>query len=184
MTATKSVCKKSKVNVLRVKRRVSSLKTISKQSLTRTKSKATTTSTLRKRTRIPKYGEITHSDYSNLKITIDDIPNRIQLDVHIHPVNVGNAWLCRIYRKYENDLWQRRPRSPASYGKKWYFECLLCQRTFCEFRTMRYHLNVHLELYPYACMICDQQYQSRGVAVRHLKRVHQVYANFKKFIAI
>lgn len=123
-----------------------------------------------------------------MQIKFDNVPESVRkINITVEFVDMGPLWLTRLYQGYENDLWLKKPRHKEriALGKKcrWHFYCLLCFKKYCQFDSLKSHLNLHLELYPYGCKLCTVQYTNRNAITRHLRTLHNVCRQeWNKFI--
>ncbi|XP_037811372.1 transcriptional regulator CRZ1-like [Lucilia sericata] len=113
---------------------------------------------------------------TNIKILFDHVDESLdKLKVVVEFTDMDAMWLTRVYQTYENELWHKKPQSDDFGGKKkWFFYCHLCDNIYHRFYSIKNHLNLHMNLYPYICKLCCMKYTGRSSATRHLKKVHRL----------
>ncbi|XP_055845459.1 zinc finger and SCAN domain containing protein 4D-like isoform X1 [Episyrphus balteatus] len=91
----------------------------------------------------------------SFKLEVGDVTN-------IHVTSVG-----RRMRMYENQLWTK-----VVEDERTKFKCLLCNKVLCHFWSLRNHMFLHLEIYPFKCFACDKKYPSNMSLKCHKKIKH------------
>lgn len=82
--------------------------------------------------------------------------------------NVG-----RRLKMYESQLWSR-----VKVDERIKFKCHLCSKMLCHFWTLRNHMFLHLEVYPFKCISCDKKYPSNASLYCHNRFKHNLSLTF------
>lgn len=72
-----------------------------------------------------------------------------------------------------------------SNNKKKSFSCEICKKEFTRNSSLQTHMNIHLNVKPYVCTICNFRFNANPNLIRHKKNVHNMrFSNTSKAFEI
>ena len=101
--------------------------------------------------------------------------NKSNLKMHIEHVHEGKKpFPCDQCNKKYRHRWELKHHVSRFHEKNKPFKCSICSRCFANISELNQHGDVHTNIRPYPCTICEDKFKRSHHLVTHLKTIHNV----------